>query len=139
MALLAVFEQADVLPPENGPEANALIHALIQTQAALTKSTNKAARTWFAEALRKGGAPGLEPVSGDGLTSRALEAILMYAATHRPAERPAVLAGFREFNIGQADFDLMARIYGEARDRLRTRGQDIHRIYDAQRQAMPFR
>ena len=27
MALLATFEQADVLPPENSPEANALIHA----------------------------------------------------------------------------------------------------------------
>ncbi len=34
MALLAVFEEADVLPPEASPEANALIHALIQTQAA---------------------------------------------------------------------------------------------------------
>src|SRR3989475_10771973 len=53
MALLAVFEEADVLPPETSPEANALIHALIQTQAVLTKSTNPATRGWFAEALRR--------------------------------------------------------------------------------------
>src|SRR2546426_7281457 len=44
MALLAVFEEAAVLPPETSPEANALIHALIQTQAALIKSTNPATR-----------------------------------------------------------------------------------------------
>src|SRR2546422_1233685 len=44
MALLAVFEEADVLPPEASPEANALIHALIQTQAALTKRDRKSTR-----------------------------------------------------------------------------------------------
>ena len=44
MALLSVFEQADALPPESSPEANQLIHALIQTQAALTKSTDPATR-----------------------------------------------------------------------------------------------
>src|SRR5207245_7882516 len=53
MALLAVFEEADVLPPETSPEANALVHALIQTQAARTKSTNPAPPTWIADALRR--------------------------------------------------------------------------------------
>lgn len=139
MALLAVFEEAGALPPESAPEANALIHALIQTQAALTKSADKAARMWFAEALREGNAHGLTPVSQDALTSRTLEAILAYAASHPPAERPAVLAGLKEFNIGQADFDLMARVYGKARDRFQSGAQDIHRVYDRQRQAMPFR
>src|SRR5881296_1920436 len=70
MALLAVFEEADVLPPETSPEANALIHAMIQTQAALTKSTNPATRGWFAEALRSSEAPGAEPDPREGLTSR---------------------------------------------------------------------
>ncbi len=61
MALLAVFEEADVLPPETSPEANALIHALIQTQAALTKSTNPATRRWFTDALRRSEAHQAEP------------------------------------------------------------------------------
>lgn len=139
MALLAVFEEADVLPPEGSPEANAIIHALIQTQAALTKSTNRATQAWFAEALRRGGGEhgaALDPQ--DGLTTRALEAILGHAASHPPAERPGVLAGLNAFNIGQADLDLLARLFIQARNRLRSSGQDIHRLYERQRQAMPF-
>src|SRR5207245_11520600 len=102
MALLAVFEEADVLSPEASPEANALIHALIQTQAALTKTTNPATRGWFAEALRRSEAPGAEPDPREGLTSRALEAIVTYAETHPPTARPDVMAGFQEFNVSPA-------------------------------------
>ncbi len=103
MALLAVFEEADVLPPEASPEANALIHALIQTQAALTKTTNPATRAWFAEALRRSEATGAEPNPREGLTSRALEAIVTYAETHPPTARPDVMAGFQKFNVSPAD------------------------------------
>ena len=139
MALLAVFEEADVLPPEASPEANALIHALIQTQVALTKSTNPATRGWFAEALRRSEPPGAEPDPREGLTSRALEAIVTYAETHPPTARPDVMAGFQEFNVSPADLDLMARVYRQARDRFRSTGRNIHRIYEAQRRTMPFR
>ena len=139
MALLAVFEQAEALPQESSPEANALIHALIQTQAALTKSTSQATRAWFTDALHRSHPPGAEPTLKEGLTSRALEAILAHAASHPPAERPEVLAGLMEFNVRQADLDLLTRVYGHARDRLRSSGQDIHRVYEAQRQGMPFR
>jgi hypothetical protein len=139
MALLAVFEQADVLPPETSPEANALIHALIQTQAALTKSANKTTRTWFADALHRSHPPGAEPKPEDGLTSRALEAVLAHAVSHPPAERPEVRAGLMEFNVRQADLDLLARVYERARDRFRSTGRDIHQVYEAQRQTMPFR
>ena len=138
MALLAVFEEADVLPPETSPEANALIHALIQTQAALTKGTNRATQAWFAEALRRGSESGAALDPHAGLTSRALEGIVSYAATHPPADRPGVLAGLNAFNIGQADLDLMGRILDQARERLRSSGQDLHRVYDRQRRAMPF-
>jgi len=139
MALLAVFEQAETLPPETSPEANALIHALIQTQAALTKSAHQATRKWFADALHRSHPPGAEPMIQDGLTSRALEAILTHAVSHPPSARPEVQAGLMEFNVRQADLDLLARVYWNARDRLGANGQDIHRIYEAQRQAMPFR
>src|SRR5436309_572784 len=139
MALLAVFEEADVLPPESSPEANELIHALIQTQAVLTKSTNPATRRWFAEALRQSEAPGAEPDPREGLTSHALEAIVTYAGTHPPTARPDVMAGLQEFNVSPADLDLMARVYRQARDRFRSTGRNIHRIYEAQRRAMPLR
>jgi hypothetical protein len=139
MALLAVFEEADVLPPGTSPEANALIHALIQTQAVLTKSTNPATRGWFAEALRRSEAPGAEPDPREGLTSRALEAIVAYAETRPPAARPDVMAGFQEFNVSPADLDLMARIYRQARDRFQSVGRNIHTVYETQRRAMPSR
>src|SRR5207247_7091552 len=103
MALLAVFEEADVLPPEASPDGNALIHALIQTQAALTKSTNPATRGWFAEALRSSESPEVGPDPREGLTSRALEAIVAYAETHPPTARPDVMAGFQEFNVSAGD------------------------------------
>ena len=138
MALLAVFEEAGALPPENSPEANALIHALIQTQAALTKSANPATRGWFAAALRRSETPEAEPAPREGLTSRALEAIVAYAETHPPTARPDVMAGFQEFNVSPADLELMARVYRQARDRFRSTGRNIHRIYEAQRRAMPF-
>src|SRR2546426_7873339 len=109
MALLAVFEEAAVLPPETSPEANALIHALIQTQAALTKSTNPATRRWFADALRRSEAHQAEPDPKEGLTSRTLEAIVTYASTHPPTARPDVMAGLQEFNGRSADLDLMTR------------------------------
>ncbi len=139
MALLAVFEEAAVLPPETSPEANALIHALIQTQGVLTKSTNPATQGWFAEALRRSEAPGAEPDPREGLTSRALEAIVAYAETHPPAARPDVMAGFQEFNVNPADLDLMATVYRQARDRFRSTGRNIHASYEAQRRAVPLR
>jgi hypothetical protein len=139
MALLSVFEQADALPPESSPEANELIHALIQTQAALTKSTDPAARRWFSEALQGAEQRGGVPILSEALTSRALEAILTYAAIRRPVDDAPVLAGLKEFNIGESDFKLMARVYQQAKSRLSVAGQDIHSVYEKERQKMPRR
>lgn len=137
MALLAVFEEARVLPPESSPQANALIHALIQLQAALTKSTDPATRRWFTDALQRAHLPDSKLLPPDALTTRTLEAILTYAITHPPAAYPAVRAGLQEFHIGQADLDLLARIYWEATESLLRSRRDIHQLYDAQRQTMP--
>src|SRR2546426_7470514 len=137
MALLAVFEEADVLPPETSPEANALIHALVQTQAALTKSTNPATRRWFADALRRSGARETEPDPREGLTSRALEAIVTYAETHPPTARPDVMAGLREFNVSPADLDLMTRVYRPAPDRFPSTGRNIHASCGDQPRGLP--
>jgi hypothetical protein len=139
MALLSVFEQADALPPESSPEANQLIHALIQTQAALTKSSDPATRRWFAEALRRAEQRGGVPIPSDALTSKVLGAILTYAAIRRPVDDAQVLAGLKEFNIGESDFKLMARVYQQAKSRLSSAGQDLHSVYEKERQKMPLR
>ena len=46
MALLAVFDEAQVLPPEGSSEATQLVHALIQAQSAFLKSQNPAVRNF---------------------------------------------------------------------------------------------
>jgi hypothetical protein len=138
MALLAVFEEADVLPPESSPEANTIVHALIQIQAALTKTTSRATQAWFAEALRGAGEHGTALDPHDGLTSRALEAILQHAVSHPLGTRPQVLAGLQAFNIDQTDFELLSRLFVQARSRLLSSGQDVHQLYERQRRVMPF-
>jgi hypothetical protein len=139
MALLSVFEQADALPPEASSEANQLIHALIQTQAALTKSTDPTTRRWFSEALRRAEQRGGVPIPSDALSSRALEAILTYAAIRPTVDEPEVLAGLKEFNIGESDFTLMARVYQQAKSRLNAAGQNLHALYEKEREKMPLR
>jgi hypothetical protein len=139
MALLSVFEQADALPPESSPEANKLIHALIQTQAALTKSTDPATRRWFSEALRRAEQRSGVPIPSDALTSRSLEAIMAYAAIRPPVDDQEVHAGLKEFNIGASDFTLMARVYQQAKSRLSATGQDVHALYEKERLKMPPR
>jgi hypothetical protein len=139
MALLSVFEQADALPAESSPDANALIHALIQTQAALTKSTDHATRRWFSQALHVPEQQGGISIPADALTSRTLEAILTYAAIHSPFATPGVLAGLKEFHVEQSDFELMARVYRQTESRLSRVGQDLHALYEKELRAMPFR
>jgi len=139
MALLSVFEQADALPAESSPEANALIHALIQTQAALTKSTDHATRLWFSQALHVPEQLGGMGIPADALTSRALEAILNYAAIHSPSASPGVLEGLNKFHVEQSDFELMARVYHQAETRLSRVGQDLHGLYEKELRLIPFR
>ena len=138
MALLSVFERAGALPPESTPEADSLIHALIQTQAALTKSTDPATRRWFSDALESAARSGGTPVSSDALTSRTLEAIVDYAEAHPPSNDPQALVGLKEFGIGQEDLRLLTRIFRDAKRRLRATDLDIHTVYTTERRTMPF-
>jgi hypothetical protein len=138
MALLSVFERAGVLPPESSPEANNLIHALIQTQAALAKSTDPATQRWFGDALQAAERAGIAPAPSNALTSRTLEAIVDYAEGYPPGNDPQLLAGLNEFGIGQNDLRLLARIFRDAERRLRSIGLDIHALYTSERRAMPL-
>jgi len=141
MALLAIFEDAGVLPPEQSPDANRLIKALIQFQAAFMKSDRPAVQRWLREALtaRFGQAApeAIEAFRSRGWTSQSLEAVVDYAAATPVWNDADVRNGFLDFNVGRTDFELLARVFVEARARFSTGGRSIHEAYDARRKEMP--
>ncbi|TAJ33489.1 MAG: hypothetical protein EPO64_00905 [Nitrospirae bacterium] len=141
MALLAAFQDAGALPPEDSPDANRLIKALIQFQSAFMKSDNQAVRQFFHDALAA--KPGdqaeaaIESFRSDGWTSRSLEAVVDYAATHPLQDRPELQVGLGFYNVGVTDLDLLSRTFRTARSLLAARGRDLHQVYDARRREMP--
>jgi hypothetical protein len=141
MALLAVFEDAGALPPESGPDANRLIKALIQFQAAFMKSTNPAVQALLREALTRAfgerGPAAVEEFRAQGWSSTTLEALVDYTAKERPWERAEVIEGFRAFNLGPDDFALLALTFRAARSNLDARGDNLHAVYAARRREMP--
>lgn len=141
MALLAAFQDAGVLPPESSPEANRLIKALIQFQAAFMKSSHPAVRQFLAAALTaKLGdrAPVVaEAFATKGWSSESLEAVVDYAASLPVWEQSGLEEGLRAYNIGRSDFELLAEIFRAARKHLSDQGRDLHAVYASRRREMP--
>jgi len=141
MALLATFEDSGILPPEDSPDATRLIKATIQFQAAFMKSEEPAIRQWlqraFAAKFGETAPAAIEAFRSGGWTSQSLEAVVDYAASTPVWNDPGVKEGFRSFNIGRSDFDLLARVFTEARAQFSARGLNIHEAYAARRKAMP--
>jgi len=141
MALLATFDDAGVLPPETSPDANRLVHALIQCQAAFMKSRHPAVQHYlgaaFSDQPRKGDRLTAEQFRTEGLTSRSLEAIVDYSVVRPPWEHPEIMDALREFNVGRPDVELIARTFQQARSRLTAKGRNIHAVYGARRKDMP--
>ena len=137
MALLATFDDAGVLPGEGTAQANQIIHALIQLQSALVKSTNPDLRLFVFEALRGKAGDGPDNVSGtllaEGLTSRVVEALVTSPAQPGMWERPAVVQAFQEFNVTEADWKVVETIFLHAREVYATQGLSIHEVFSAQR------
>ena len=141
MALLATFEDAGALPPETTPEANRLIHTIIQYQVAFMKSASPSVKHYLTSALSAklgdGGPAAVELFQREGWTSRSLEAVVEYAAARPPWERNDLMEAFREFNVGRADFELLAQTFAKARSQLSVKGQNIHAVYGNRRKEMP--
>jgi hypothetical protein len=141
MALLATMQEAKALPPESSPEANRLIKALIQFQAALMKSESPAVRRLLVDALSDpdpaGGPTAAERFRTDGWTSRSLEALVQFADEHAVWADAAVRDGFAPFRVGEEDFRLLAQTVQTARRQLAAQGQDFHALYAAYRRQMP--
>lgn len=141
MALLATFEEAGALPPESSPEANRLIKALIQFQAAFMKSTDPAITQLLTDALTMklgNRAPAdIARFHATGWTSESLEALVEFIAARKTWQQPDVRMGFRPYNVGEEDFALLANTFVTARRNLAGRGHDLHTVYASRRREMP--
>jgi hypothetical protein len=141
MALLAAFGEAGALPAESSPEANRLIKALIQFQAAFMKSTQPAVRRLLTDALTEHlgdrAQAAADSFQADGWTSQTLEAVVNYVAKHSVWDQPGLEEGLLAYHIGRSDFDLLAQTFVTARATLLVRGQDFHTVYASRRRDMP--
>ena len=141
MALLATFDDAGVLPPESTPEANLLIKALIQFQAAFMRSEDPAVKQLLVDALSQDGREELDTAvntfRANGWTSYSLEAVVDYMADGRVWEDKGITDGFMAYNVGQADFRLLSDVFIKARAHFTSKQQDIHAVYAKRRREMP--
>ena len=141
MALLATFEDARALPPESSPDANRLIKALIQFQAAFMKSTDPVITQLLTDALAmKLGdqAPaGIARFHSSGWTSESLEALVDFINDHKSWQHSDVRMGFRPYNVGEEDFALLAHTFVTARRHLAAQGHNLHTVYASRRREMP--
>ena len=141
MAMLATFDEAHVLPPEDSPQANQTIKALIQFQSAFLKSRNPAVRDFFVAAQQAK----FGPKAGDvvaafqqtGWTSAVMEASVDYGAQERVWQDGTLAEGLREYNVTRADFELLVGLFRRAKQHFQARGEDVHQIYAARRRDMP--
>lgn len=141
MALLATFQDADVLPPQSSPEADRLVKALIQFQAALMRSRHPAVQQLLRDALRaklrEAAGSAADRFAAEGWTSESLEAVIDYAETTHVWERQDVQEAFGAYNVGKNDFDLLAQTFYNAKRALSAAGQDVHARYAVRRREMP--
>lgn len=141
MAVLAMLQDADVLPPEGTPEANRVIKVVIQFQSVLIKSHDPAVQAFLSQALTaQGGSPANETLSrfrSSGWTSEVLEALNEQWDTTAIDQRARLEPGFRHFNVSLADFDWLMGLVAKARTAFVQRGQNIHRVFAQRRQEMP--
>ena len=143
MAILATLQDADVLPPEDTPEANRVIKAVIQFQSVFLKSTDPAVQLLLTRALAaQGGGSGKETLSGfrsTGWTSDMLEALSAQWITMGIDQRDRLAPGFRQFNVSPADFDQFMELVAKARTTFIQREQTMHQVFAQRRREMPGR
>lgn len=141
MALLATFQDAGALPPESSLEANSLMKALIQSQAAFMKSDHPAVgeflKAALAEQLADRAPEAIERFRSSGWTSESLEAVVEYTDRRSVWDRSDLVEGFRAYNLGPRDFELLSEIFRTARARLADQGLDLHAVFALRRREMP--
>ncbi len=142
MAILAVMDEAGVLPPESGPEANQLIHALIQYQSLFLNSSNPGVRALLASALAEKFGTKRATVlatafASTGWTSETLEALVDSSARRLAWEEPQWVEALGSYNVTVKDWALIERMLIQAREHLARQGKNVHAVFAAHRADMP--
>jgi hypothetical protein len=141
MAVLAMFQDADVLPVEGTPEADRIIKAVIQCQSVFIKGDDPAVQDFLRQALAaQRGSDAQEALSqfrSAGWTSNVLEALGNQWDATAIDQREKLAPGFRQFNISLEDFNLLMELVAKTRINLELRGQKMHQVFVQQRRKMP--
>jgi hypothetical protein len=141
MAVLALLQDAEVLPPEDTPEANHVIKVVIQFQSVFMKSGDPAVQALLSQALAaKAGSSTEEALSrfrSTGWTSDVLESLGEQWDAMAIDQRERLGPGFRQFNVSLADFSLLRNLVAKARIALEQRGQNMHQVFAQRRREMP--
>ena len=141
MALLATFEAANVLPPEGTSQANQLIHGLIQLQSVLVKSQASAWSEYVSAAVdhsfKMESAALWQSIHQSGLTSKVLEALLIYDRKMPMWDQPSIANILQRYNVSRPDWQLIEQIFAQADVAYRTKGSSIHEAYEQWRSQMP--
>ena len=141
MAVLAMFQDADVLPPEGTPEANRIIKAVIQFQSVFIKGSDPDVQAFLRQALAaQSGGDAQETLArfrSVGWTSNVLEALGDQWDAATIEQRQKLAPGFRHFNTSLKDFDLLMELVAKTRISLELRGQNMHQVYAQRRREMP--
>jgi hypothetical protein len=134
MALLATFEGANILPPEGSSQANQLIHGLIQLQSALVKShtseLNEYVSAAMAYSFERESKELVQSIQRNGLSSKVLEAVLIYDKKIPIWEQVAIARTLQGYNVSRSDWQLIGHVFSRADAAYRARGSSLHKIYD---------
>ena len=141
MAMLATFEDAGILPPEGTPQANRIIKAVIQFQSAFLKSDHPAVRQFFTEAHRAKLGARADDVEAafrqSGWSADTFDAVMTAGQLDTAWNADGLSDGFREFNIGKQDFDILAELYQQSNRAFSTQGKSFQDVYAQRRREMP--
>jgi len=141
MAVLAMFQDADVLPPEGTPESNRIIKSVIQFQSVFTKGSDPDVQAFLRQALaaQRGGdaQEALSRFRSAGWTSDVLEALGNQWDVTTIEQREKLAPGFRQFNVNLEDFNSLMELVAKTRVSLERRGQNIHQVFAQRRREMP--
>ena len=141
MAVLAMLQDANVLPPEGTPEANRVIKSVIQFQSVFLKSSDTAVQTFLRHAFEAQKGSDVDEAASrfrsTGWTSNTLEALSEQWGLTAIDQREQLAPGFGRFNVSPTDFDFLMELVARARTALEQRGQNMHQVFAQRRREMP--
>lgn len=141
MAVLATFQDADVLPPEGTPEANHIIRLVIQFQSVFTKSENVAVREFVRQALAPNNGDQTADIAGNlrttGWTAEVLERLSDEEARRSSEDLQTLAHGFAPFNLSVEEFHRFMQLVRDARQAFQARGLEFRNIFSSRRKEMP--